>query len=186
MLSFYYYYATCSSIFYFKEGGYRAKKPQYHCLSPDRDSDMFKLIDTASIYVEKTLYSGWPYIPNYIDEFTEGDTIYKFFRFFSNGKFYTNVKMSNRFPTNEDINFFYQGVIGSYCVKGSSLSIYFFTVSDGGSYETYYGNIYHDSIQFKERRNNIFYLPLKNKFDDPFTIVRIKEPWMKFWAQPAW
>jgi len=159
------------------EGGFRPKKPDFTFARAPYNNIENRQIDTCAIYISKS-------INDYPKEIS-GDTLYTFYRFFRNGRAYNSFTVVNHYPTNSDINNFRTGLIGYYKIENDNLLSEFFVPINGGQYRIKYNKIRGDSLVFlgQEINGRFYYNSPKSP---PSVLVKVKEPWMKFEAQPDW
>jgi hypothetical protein len=130
-----------------------AKKP-YHLIEGD-------LIDTNAIYISRVKNI----MPN-----IKIDSLYKFIRFFQNGRFCGNAGPLDHFPDDDDINNLNSCFIGYYKLDGINVVIETFSDLDGGAFTKRVGKIENNVIKFARYRD--YYKVIDSEF--------------RFWAKPDW
>lgn len=163
------------------EGGYRPRYPKFKLAKKPYLFQPGDLIDTNAIYLRKLKGK----LINSTENINEqSDTIYSFWRFFSNGRAFGNS--FNHYPTNIDINDIWSGTIGYYKLENEKIYLELFVPIGGdGGYDMIIGSVRNDTIRFFKRKSNIYgYLSKFGK--DTLVLIKTKEPWMKLWAEPDW
>jgi hypothetical protein len=175
-------FICCAQYVWLKEGGFRPKKPHFSFVKKPYHWQQGDLIDTNAIYLSKE--------KNPMPKYIAGDTLYGFHRFFSNGQVYARSQALNHFPTNFDINDFQTGVIGYYKLNGKEIQAEFYrpVANYNGEYFIYFAEINGDTLLVYgcEKPSHVFGLTEKETFEPPEILLKIKEPWMQFYAKPDW
>ena len=162
------------------EGGLRPKTPKFKLAKTP-----FKLtsdvIDTNTVYYELELDRDF--------RIAYFDTLFYFYRFFSNGRVYVS-KTFYKIPTDDaDYNELKSGNIGYYRIEsGNNLTIETFESTNFGKFVIRYGTIKGDSIIIQSEDYSKLYFGLKeHRMDiEDFNLLKLKSPKINLYSKPDW
>ena len=139
---------ACSKGYRLPEGGYRPKSLNFKMSENPYKLEKTSSIDTNKIYLIKEI--------NTLPDIFNGDTLFTFYRFFSNGKVYYSNQISDRFPNNEEVNNLKKGLIGYYYIVNDEITTEIFVPFNFGQYKIEQGIIQGDTIIFYKEKQSLF------------------------------
>ena len=195
LVIFLFVFLSCTNIKNLNEGGVRPKRKANFEFSKNPFSlgKNNSIIDTTAIYLcisqnnmlsENTEYHDSSQIafleninvPEYLIHRKPPDSLYHFYRFFSNGRVFIS-KVLNHFPSIEEQNNLRTGLIGYYKLEGNQLIVEEFFPINFGQYVKLYGTVKQDTIIFNKS-------DVLHPSDDKY--IKTKKQGIFLYSAPDW